>query len=150
SSGITIEGNHAYSGYGAPIRSIDELRTAMSFGYYKIPDISIPEALFMIRKHNRNYNFIIKTVIPSIRSCSYFNLAGELHRIKIPALVIWGIEDRVISVKTGESFNSRLVNSRLVLIEKASHAPQLEFPNKISSEIAQFILSETKISDHKI
>ena len=150
SSGITIEGNHAYSGYGAPIGSIDELRTAMSFGYYRVPDISIPEALFMIRKHNRNYNFIINIVIPSIRNCSYFNMAGELHRIKIPALILWGTEDRVISVETGKSFNSRLVNSSLVLIDNASHTPQLEFPDRISSEIAHFILSETKISDHKI
>lgn len=144
STGISMEGNYAYTGYGAPVKSIGELRSAMSFGYNRVPEINPLEALYMMRKHNRSYEFITGSVIPAIRNGTYFNLSQDLSKIRIPALIIWGANDRVVSVKTGERFRREIRNSRLVIIENTSHTPQVEAPERISEEIKKFILSQPK------
>ena len=142
SAGITTGGNHAYTGYGGPIGSMDELRSAMSFAYSHVPAISFTESLYMMRKHNSSRDFIAGTVIPGIRNGKYFDLTEYLGRIKAPTIIIWGADDRVITLSVAEKFHGLIKGSRLVVIEKTSHCPQLEKPEEVAEEIIHYITTE--------
>jgi pimeloyl-ACP methyl ester carboxylesterase len=53
-------------------------------------------------------------------------LAKRLHRIEAPTLVIWGKQDRLISVEYAKEFSSRIGDCRVELIDECGHVPQAE------------------------
>ena len=53
-------------------------------------------------------------------------LRKRLHRISAPTLIVWGEEDKLISAVYAEEFRSRIADSRVELIPKAGHIPQVE------------------------
>jgi pimeloyl-ACP methyl ester carboxylesterase len=58
----------------------------------------------------------------------WFNpdLEKWLHRLKLPALVIWGAEDKIMPAAYATRWHERMPNARLVMIEKCGHVPQVE------------------------
>ncbi len=139
SAGIVMEGNFAYTGYGTPIKDRDELHTALGFGLHRVPVKGFAEEIQMIRKYNSSREFIINKVIPAVRNGAFFNIAGEIHKIKTPTLIIWGAHDRVISLKVAEQFRKEIAGSELIIIDNASHSPQLELPEQVAGNIIRFI-----------
>jgi pimeloyl-ACP methyl ester carboxylesterase len=65
----------------------------------------------------------------------WFNpdLEKWLHRIKLPALILWGDEDKIMPAAYAGLWRERLPDARLVMIEKCGHVPQVE---KMSETIA--------------
>ena len=53
-------------------------------------------------------------------------LDGKLGAIKHPTLIIWGREDGLTQLSMGQRFNKEIAGSRLFIIEKCGHVPQLE------------------------
>jgi pimeloyl-ACP methyl ester carboxylesterase len=68
-------------------------------------------------------------------------LKARLHRIGIPALVLWGEADRIVAPEYGRSFAAALPNARFAVIESAGHFPHLEQPNAVAHHILD-LLSE--------
>src|SRR6185437_11945973 len=66
------------------------------------------------------------------------SLKHWLHRIKAPALVVWGERDRVVSPAYGAHLTQRLQNARFAPIADAGHYPQIEQPEKVAEAIEQF------------
>ena len=54
------------------------------------------------------------------------DLEKWLHRIKLPALVVWGKEDKVMPSAYAALWRERLPDARLVMIEECGHVPQIE------------------------
>ena len=54
------------------------------------------------------------------------DLEKWLHRIKLPALVVWGDDDKIMPAAYAELWRERLPDARLVMIEKCGHVPQVE------------------------
>ena len=55
------------------------------------------------------------------------DLEKWLHRIKLPALIIWGKEDKVMPAAYAALWRERLPDARrLVMIEECGHVPQIE------------------------
>jgi pimeloyl-ACP methyl ester carboxylesterase len=66
-------------------------------------------------------------------------LRKRLHRITAPALLIWGRHDGIIPVEYAQEFASLLPNSRVEIIEEASHAPQMEQLQTTLSLVRDFL-----------
>jgi abhydrolase domain-containing protein 6 len=66
-------------------------------------------------------------------------LIKELTKIKVPALIIWGKNERMINLSAGENFHKGLKNSRLVIIDKASHLVYIDQPEKTAAAISEFL-----------
>ena len=64
----------------------------------------------------------------------------RLQKIKIPTLIIWGVEDRVIPMEHAEIFRKNIVGSKLVKIERAGHAPFVEKPSVVFDLIRRFLV----------
>jgi len=69
-------------------------------------------------------------------------LRERLGELNIPVLVIWGDQDQYISPKIAGSVKTELPCSSLVMFDDCGHAPMLEYPEKFSSTVREFILSE--------
>lgn len=62
-----------------------------------------------------------------------------VERLSVPALVIWGREDHLIPLASGEELARRLPHSRLVVFDDAGHVPQEERPAETARAIAGFL-----------
>lgn len=67
------------------------------------------------------------------------SVAPLLAGITQPTLVIWGREDRLTPLETGERIHGAIPHSQMVLIEKAGHAPHREQPAEFAAIVDKFL-----------
>jgi pimeloyl-ACP methyl ester carboxylesterase len=68
-------------------------------------------------------------------------LAGRLHRIRVPSLMLWGESDRIASVEYGQTYAARIDGARFETIAQAGRFPQTEQPGDFARRIAEFVTS---------
>ncbi len=144
SAGISVKGNHAYSGYNKKIESKAEMIEALKYGYYSPPISTDREIEMMISDFNRNREFIFNSVIPAIKNDTDYDLLPKINELKMPVLILWGRYDRVITLDVARVFKEKLQNSYLVTINNSAHCPQNESPEEISIQILSFINDDYK------
>jgi pimeloyl-ACP methyl ester carboxylesterase len=66
-------------------------------------------------------------------------LAGRLHRIRVPTLVLWGASDRIVSSDYGRAYAKLIAGAQFELIEQAGHYPHLERPDLFAERIVDFV-----------
>lgn len=66
-------------------------------------------------------------------------LKRRLHRIKVPALVVWGEDDGVVSTAYGRAYAEAMPDARFCTIAGAAHLPHLERPDAFSAAVHEFI-----------
>ena len=66
-------------------------------------------------------------------------LKGRLHRIRIPTLLLWGMNDRVLSEPYGRAYCAAVPGARFEPIERAGHFPHLEQPQAFADAVLAFI-----------
>lgn len=65
-----------------------------------------------------------------------------LHRVRVPALAIWGENDGIVTSDYGRRLCSSLPNARLEVIPRAGHHPQVERPDEVADAIGRFARAE--------
>lgn len=65
-------------------------------------------------------------------------LPARLHRVRVPALVVWGAEDRIIPPAYGEAWVRLLPHARLVTIPACGHSPPREQPRAFADALLGF------------
>lgn len=69
----------------------------------------------------------------------YPNLPHLLSRLKrLPTLIIWGREDPIVPLSAGELYQSSIPGSKLVVIEKCGHRPEIEHPDRVVEIVSEF------------
>jgi pimeloyl-ACP methyl ester carboxylesterase len=66
-------------------------------------------------------------------------LDKRLHRITAPTLVVWGEADALISPVYAEEFATRIADSRVELIPKSGHIPQVEQMETTYTAVSTFL-----------
>jgi pimeloyl-ACP methyl ester carboxylesterase len=77
-------------------------------------------ALVAVRSSNRGYE-------------------GLLARIRVPTLVLWGKEDRILPPEEGLRLATEIPRARLVVLPDTGHLPQEETPEEFSHTVAGFL-----------
>lgn len=73
------------------------------------------------------------------------HLEKWLHRIAIPALVVWGAQDRVLPAGPyGERWGALLPRATVRIIESCGHVPQVEQPDAFCDALEAFIAGSAK------
>jgi len=62
-----------------------------------------------------------------------------LHRVKVPTLILWGDDDRVIPPAYGPAFEELLPQARLQVVEACGHLPHVEKPEAFARSVTRFI-----------
>ncbi|MPZ55308.1 MAG: alpha/beta fold hydrolase [Rhizobiales bacterium] len=63
-----------------------------------------------------------------------------LHRIDRPLHLIWGDSDQVVPAAVAETWRERLPQTRLTIVERCGHLPQIEQPKATADRIKAFII----------
>jgi pimeloyl-ACP methyl ester carboxylesterase len=66
-------------------------------------------------------------------------LRRRLRRIGVPALVLWGESDGIVTPAYGRAFAAALPNAEFHVIEAAGHVPQLEQPQAFAAHVQRFV-----------
>jgi 3-oxoadipate enol-lactonase len=64
---------------------------------------------------------------------------APVERIGVPALVVHGEEDQIVTVANGRSLAERLPNAELVVLPGRGHVPMLEEPREFSALVCDFL-----------
>jgi pimeloyl-ACP methyl ester carboxylesterase len=67
------------------------------------------------------------------------NLEKWLHRIHLPTHIIWGDADKLLPVEYGRLWDERIADSKLSILEKCGHIPQVERAREIAEIVCKFI-----------
>jgi pimeloyl-ACP methyl ester carboxylesterase len=66
-------------------------------------------------------------------------LKKRIHRVKAPALLVWGKHDRLVPPVYADEFVRRMSGARLHVIDDAGHAPHLERPQEVARVVGEFL-----------
>lgn len=67
------------------------------------------------------------------------SLARWLGTIEVPALVVWGASDRIVTPAYGRAYAARIPGARFELIEGAGHHPEIEQPEILVERMLAFL-----------
>ena len=67
------------------------------------------------------------------------DLEKWLHRIKLPALILWGDDDRIMPPAYAALWRQRLPDARLVTIEGCGHLPHVEQAGVVAGQVLDFL-----------
>lgn len=79
------------------------------------------------------------SIVGIAKSAQRHNLSKELHRIQVPTLLVWGLNDTITPPYVGHEFERLIKNSELHFIDKCCHAPMMEHPEKFNNILKQFL-----------
>ena len=67
------------------------------------------------------------------------DLRQVLPGVRAETLIVWGAQDSLTPLRAGRVLALKLPNARLVVIERAAHAPMLEAPERFRAELEAFL-----------
>jgi pimeloyl-ACP methyl ester carboxylesterase len=99
----------------------------------KVPDDTIDRYYeLLLRKGNRDTFITTCNRKPEDSS-------AHIRTIRIPTLILWGKDDRIIPVRYAEHFHRDIPSSRLIVYGDVGHVPQEEIPEKTASDVLSFL-----------
>lgn len=66
-------------------------------------------------------------------------VSEKLKMIKIPTLIIWGEDDKLIPIEYAEQFHSLITGSEIHIIKGAGHSLYAEEPKKLAELVIKFL-----------
>jgi len=72
-------------------------------------------------------------------ACNEFDVTDQLEKIKIPALIVCGSEDKMMPLKHSQSLHEGIASSQLHVLENAGHMVMLEQPARVASLLKKFM-----------
>jgi len=81
-------------------------------------------------------------IVAIAKSAQRHNMANEIPEIKVPTLLIWGLNDTITPPMVAHDFNRLIHNSKLKFIDKCCHAPMMEQPEKFNDILNEFLMDE--------
>jgi pimeloyl-ACP methyl ester carboxylesterase len=66
-------------------------------------------------------------------------MADRIEAIKVPTLILFGQEDRLINPSAAQTFHERIAGSEVVLLGGIGHLPMEEAPDATAAAIADFL-----------
>ena len=67
------------------------------------------------------------------------NLEGRLGEIRVPTLLVWGLEDRITPPDVADRFRALIADAHLWHLSRCGHAPMLERPEPFAEVIADWL-----------
>lgn len=78
-------------------------------------------------------------IVAIAKSAQRHNMSNEITKIKVPTLLIWGLNDTITPPLVAYEFNRLMPNSELYFIDKCCHAPMMEHPEEFNIITDKFL-----------
>ncbi len=86
-----------------------------------------------------NDNYKALRVVRVARAAQRENLSNKIHRIKVPTLLVWGLNDNITPANVGYEFHKLMPNSTLRFIDQCGHAAMMEKPKEFNLYLQDFL-----------
>lgn len=118
-------------------RNEDEFAGVFEFAMASPP--WVPRAMLDVMARERIRNFALEEkIFVQIRDD---RLEERIRGLPSPSLIVWGREDRAISVETAQVLHALLPASKVVIMEGIGHLPMIEAPEASARDYEQFRLA---------
>ncbi len=77
--------------------------------------------------------------LPALGALLGYDFQERLQRVRVPTLIVWGRNDRVIPSADALEFERHLSDSRLVVLDRTGHVPMAERPVRFNRLLDQFV-----------
>lgn len=84
-------------------------------------------------------------IVAIAKSAQRNNMAGEITEIKIPTLLVWGLNDTITPPYVAHEFDRLIPNTTLRFVDHCCHAPMMEKPEVFNGYLEKF-LTENKVA----
>ena len=122
------------------VNSRDDYKDLLDFSMKKKP-LLFPPVVNAIADEAISNRDIRSRIFNDILQFSSEDFKSALTAISIPALIVWGRHDRLISAENGRVFDLLIPDSRLVILEEVGHVPMIEAPETAAMLTKGFALS---------
>ena len=78
-------------------------------------------------------------IVAIAKSAQRNNLANDLPNIKVPTLLVWGLNDTITPPTVAYEFNRLIPNAKLSFVDRCCHAPMMEHPDKFNEIVENFL-----------
>ncbi len=82
------------------------------------------------------------TLLRTARDLLAEDVRGDLHRVGMPTLLIWGDRDPLIPPSIGDVMQAEIPDSRLLVIERAGHNPMFDRPENFNRALLAFLAGD--------
>lgn len=117
--------------------SYDYIKERVEYTFYN-PTVANKELVDEVFETTRSIPMCMR-IVAIAKSAQRNNLANELFKIKVPTLLVWGLNDTITPPAVGHDFNRLISQSKLRFIDKCCHAPMMEHPNKFNDLVDKFL-----------
>jgi len=117
--------------------SYDYIRDRVAYTFYD-PKVASDELVSEVFETTKSIPKCMR-IVAIAKSAQRNNLASELHRIKVPTLLVWGLNDTITPPMVAHDFNRLIPNSQLRFIDHCCHAPMMEHPEKFNLLVEDFL-----------
>ena len=73
-------------------------------------------------------------------------LTDRLHELKMPVLIVWGRQDRIIPVRYAYTAYHRIRGAKLIIFDRCGHAPQIERYTQFNRALLEFLQSSRLVA----
>jgi pimeloyl-ACP methyl ester carboxylesterase len=113
------------------------LRKLLNTLWYRYPWYFKPFAGAIYREMTRLH---VSDIVASINAEDF--LVEELSRLRMPVSVIWGKEDRVVSLAALDVLRKFIPSAQVFFIDRCGHVPQLERPAALIHVLNQILTAD--------
>lgn len=89
--------------------------------------------------HGKDYYQAKGVMKETLKKVVREDLRGDLRKIKVPTLILWGERDKMTPLADGELMGSLIKNSSLKVFPDVGHDLPLKLPRKTAEEVINFI-----------
>ncbi|MBS1491536.1 MAG: alpha/beta hydrolase [Bacteroidetes bacterium] len=120
--------------------SYDYIRERVAYTFYD-PQVASKDLVDEVFETTKSIPKCMR-IVAIAKSAQRNNLALELPNIKVPTLLVWGLNDTITPPLVGFEFNRLIPNSELKFIDKCCHAPMMEHPEKFNRLVQDFLVKK--------
>jgi pimeloyl-ACP methyl ester carboxylesterase len=135
----------ASSGLAEPARAIGVFhRPTLEFVRARMQEVfhdPVPVSAERVQAMHRSIHdpVVARRVVSFARAARESDLAQRLGQLALPALIVWGAEDRITPATVAVRFHALMPGSRLVLLPRCGHAPMVERPAAFAVALREWL-----------
>lgn len=93
---------------------------------------------FLAQRMSAGDGYTINSLIESVSRREDF-LDGQVNKIKLPTLIIWGRQDGLVLQAEGERLKNDIPHARFAVFDECGHFPQVEKASAFNTTVLQFL-----------
>lgn len=117
----------------------DYIRERVGYTFYD-PNVATKELVDEVFETTKSIPKCMR-IVAIAKSAQRQNMADEIPNITVPTLLVWGLNDTITPPIVAHEFNRLIPNSELKFIDKCSHAPMMEHPEKFNELVETFLVT---------